>query len=135
MSKMPLAMIKVGRIIHAAPDKVWNLLTDTARWSEWGPTVKAVQSESRYIRAGATGRVKTALGFWAPFRVTEWTEGQFWSWRIFNIRATGHRIDVTAADCCRLIFEVPLWAAPYAIICQIAARRIARTLEAGDSPG
>ena len=134
MSKMPLAMIKVGRIIHATPDKVWNLLTDTAQWSEWGPTVKAVQSESRYIRAGATGRVKTALGFWTPFRVTEWTEGQFWSWRVFNIGATGHRIDVIAADCCRLIFEVPFWAAPYAIICQIAARRIARILEAGDSP-
>ncbi|MGD8272913.1 MAG: SRPBCC family protein [Desulfobacterales bacterium] len=134
MFNMSLPSIKVSRIIQAAPEKVWDMLTDTTRWTEWGPTVRAVQSETRYIEAGSTGYVKTVFGFWAPFAITEWTHQQYWSWRVFNIRATGHRIEIINADCCRLIFEVPLWAAPYAVICQIAADRIGRILKAGDSP-
>ncbi len=134
MFKISLPSIKVSRIVQAAPEKVWDMLIDTECWSQWGPTVKAVQSETRYIRAGSSGYVKTVFGFWAPFSITEWKHRKYWSWHVFNIRATGHRIEMINADCCRLIFEVPLWAAPYAIICQIAAERIARMLQAGDSP-
>lgn len=123
----------VSRIIQTTPDALWDMLTDTMRWSEWGPTVKAVQSDGRYIRAGSTGHVKTVFGFWAPFAITEWADGQYWSWRVFNIRATGHRIQSIDGKRCRLIFEVPLWAGPYAIICRIAADRIARCLETDHS--
>jgi hypothetical protein len=77
--------------------------------------------------------VKTVLGFWAPFAITEWADGQYWSWRVSNIQATGHRIEVIDGKYCKLIFEVPLWASPYAIICKIAADRIARCLETGHS--
>jgi len=121
----------VCRIIRTTPDQLWTLLTDTMSWPQWGPTVKAVQSKIRYIRAGSTGHVKTIFGFWAPFVITEWADRQYWSWQVFNIRATGHRIEVIDGNCCRLIFEVPLWAGPYAIFCKIAADRIARYLEAG----
>lgn len=134
--KMAVPMIKVGRIVRASANEVWDLLTDTQRWTEWGPTVRAVQSKTRYIQAGSKGHVKTTLGFWAPFVITEWTQGQYWSWRVFNIRATGHRIETIDDACCRLVFEVPLWAGPYAMICKLAANRIARCLQSsneGDS--
>ncbi|MGD8344546.1 MAG: hypothetical protein PVI38_13530 [Desulfobacterales bacterium] len=133
MSKLLRSHLKVSRIIQTTPDALWDMLTDTIRWTQWGPTVKAVQSDSRYIRAGSTGHVKTVLGFWAPFAITEWADGQYWSWRVSNIQATGHRIEVIDGKYCKLIFEVPLWASPYAIICKIAADRIARCLETGHS--
>ena len=132
MLKISLPKLKVSRIIRTRPEKLWDLLTDTRRWTEWGPTLKAVQSEARYIRAGSKGHVKTILGFWLPFVVTEWAQGQYWSWHIFNIRATGHRIETIDNACCRLVFEVPLWAGPYVIICKIAANRIARCLQTSD---
>lgn len=134
MFKSFLPNLKVSRIIQTTPDKLWDMLIDTTRWTEWGPTVKAVQSSKRYIRAGSTGHVKTVFSFWVPFVITEWAEGQYWSWHVFNIRATGHRIEIIDGKCCRLIFEVPLWAAPYVIICKIAADRIARDLETGPAP-
>jgi hypothetical protein len=133
MFKISLPRIKVSRTIQATPEEVWDMLTDTECWTEWGPTVKAVRSETRYIQTGSTGYVKTVFGFWAPFVITEWAHRQYWSWHVFNIRATGHRIEMIDSGCCRLIFEVPLWAAPYAVICQIAVARIARILKAGDS--
>jgi hypothetical protein len=130
MLNITLPTIKVSRVIQTKPDILWEWLTDTMRWPQWGPTVTAVQSESRYIRAGSTGRVRTCLGFWAPFLVTEWADRQYWSWNVFNIPATGHRIEIIDADNCRLIFEVPFWAGPYAIVCKRAADRIALCLEA-----
>ena len=133
MFKLIRSHFNISRIIQTTPEALWDMLTDTKSWPQWGPTVKAVQSNSQYIRAGSTGHVKTVLGFWAPFAITEWADGQYWSWRVFNIRATGHRIEIIDGKCCRLIFEVPFWAGPYAIICKVAADRIARYLEAGHS--
>jgi hypothetical protein len=131
--KLIRSHFNISRIIPTTPEALWDMLTDTKSWPQWGPTVKAVQSNSQYIRAGSTGHVKTVFGFWAPFVITEWIDGQYWSWHVFNIRATGHRIEIIDGKCCRLIFEVPFWAGPYAIICKVAADRIARYLEAGHS--
>ncbi len=129
MLKIAFPFITVSRVITTSPENLWDLLTDTTRWLDWGPSINAVRCEGRYIRAGSKGRIRTALGIWAPFIVTEWVHQQYWSWRVFNIRATGHRIDAIDANCCRLTFEVPLWAGPYVMICKLAAHRIARCLE------
>jgi hypothetical protein len=129
MLKISFPFIQVSRIIHASPETLWDLLTDTTRWTEWGPSIHQVQSSDRHIRAGSAGRVKTILGFWAPFVVNEWENQRYWSWRVFNIRATGHRVEVIKANCCKLIFEVPYWALPYAFICSMAAKRVARLAE------
>ena len=133
MFKLIRTHFNISRIIQTTPEALWDMLTDTKSWPQWGPTVKAVQSNSQYIRAGSTGHVKTVFGFWAPFVITEWIDGQYWSWHVFSIRATGHRIEIIDGKCCRLIFEVPFWAGPYAIICKVAADRIARYLETSHS--
>jgi hypothetical protein len=129
MLKISFPFIQVSRIIQASPETLWDLLTDTTRWTEWGPSIHQVQSSDRHIRAGSAGRVKTILGFWAPFVVNEWENQRYWSWRVFNIRATGHRIESINANCCRLIFEVPFWVGPYAVICNLAAKRMARLVD------
>ena len=93
MLKISFPYVRVSRIINASAETLWDLLTDTTRWTEWGPSIQQVQSEERHIRAGSVGRVKTVLGFWAPFVIIEWENRRHWSWRVFNIRATGHRVE------------------------------------------
>lgn len=111
----------------AAPcHEVWALLTDTRRWPEWGPSVRAVECAPPVIGPGSTGRVLTALGVWLPFEVSEWAEGRRWSWRVAGVPATGHRVEPLPDKGCRIVFEVPLVAAPYAFVCRMAAARIAR---------
>lgn len=115
--------------INAPRERVWEILTDTLLWPEWGPSVSAVDSPERWIRSGLSGRVKTALGFWVPFEITDFKAPVFWHWRIAGIPATGHRLRKLDSDHCSLIFEIPYGAFPYAAVCRRAARRIARLAE------
>lgn len=115
--------IDVSRVIDATPDAAWELVTDTGRWPEWGPSVRAVDCERRYITADTEGRVHTPLG-WVPFRVVDCADRR-WTWRVAGVPATGHRVD---ADPTRIVFEVPAIAAGYAPVCAIALRRIERLL-------
>ncbi|MFB6173775.1 MAG: SRPBCC family protein [Halobacteriales archaeon] len=114
----------VSRRIGASAEAAWELLVDTERWTEWGPTVRAVEADERRIEAGTTGRVRTAGGVWVPFEVTG-LEGRRWSWRVAGVPATGHRVE-DLGDACRVAFEIPLPAAWYAPVCERALRRIER---------
>lgn len=118
--------IEISRIIDAPAKFVWALLTDTCRWPLWGPSVVAVRSAERYIRQGATGKVRTAAGFWVPFSVTEFDDGHYWRWHVGGVHATGHRLEPAGKDRCLLVFEIPIWAAPYLVVCKVALDRIAR---------
>ncbi len=84
---------------------------------------------NRFIRKGTEGRIKTAVGIWLPFSITEYKEGHFWSWKVGGIRTTGHRVETQEEGLCKLTFEVPVLAAPYVYICKIALDRIAGILE------
>ncbi|MGD8529839.1 MAG: SRPBCC family protein [Syntrophobacterales bacterium] len=128
MLKTAFPYIEISRVVSASPDTVWELLTDTFTWKDWGPSILAVRSSDRYIIKGSHGRIKTALRFWVPFEVTDLDSGKHWSWRIFGVNATGHRIEQLNGERCRLIFQVPFWAAPYLIVCKIALDRIVRML-------
>jgi uncharacterized protein YndB with AHSA1/START domain len=124
--------LDVSRDIAAAPAAAWQALTDTRRWPTWGPTIAEVRSDDVIIEAGSTGRVRPRLGPWVPFRITHLDPGTRWTWRVAGIPATGHRVEPTAAGC-RVVFEVPLPAAGYALVCHLALRRLARMLEHGPS--
>jgi hypothetical protein len=119
----------VSRPIDAPADSVWELLVDTRRWPEWGPSVTDVECPDRLLSAGSTGRVRTIAGVWVPFTVTSWEEYR-WTWRIGPIPATGHRVD-PAGGHCRAAFEVPIFAAPYVPICWLALRTIDRLASDG----
>lgn len=119
----------VSRSFRKPCSYLWELLTDTTTWPQWGPSVKEVECRNRFIRKGTEGRVKTVGGIWLPFLITGYEEGRFWSWKVAGIPATGHRVEPRKDGLCRLTFEVPLIAVPYAYICKIALDRIAGILE------
>ena len=129
MVKFVSGHIEVYRDMRVSCDKVWDIITDTTRWVEWGPSIMAVECHDRYIRKGSRGRVRTAIGLWVHYEITACDEGKYWSWRVFGIHATGHRVEQQGDDICRLIFEIPFLAVPYAYVCKTALKRIARIAE------
>jgi uncharacterized protein YndB with AHSA1/START domain len=122
--------VEVGGVVLAPPQRVWELLTDVERWPEWGPSVRAVRCSHRRIELGSKGKVRTALGFWVPFVITELVPGSYWAWKVASIQATGHRVEPLETGSCRLTFEIPLWAAPYGLLCKVAVARLARLAKA-----
>ena len=118
--------ISIGRRIHAPAAVVWHLLVDTRAWTLWGPSIRAVAADNVTIHAATRGRIQIRSGIWLPFEITQWVPGRYWSWKVGGIKATGHRvIPVDARSCC-LCFDVPIWAAPYMVICLWAVKRIKR---------
>lgn len=132
MIKFVSGHIEVYRDMCVSSGEVWDIITDTTRWVEWGPSIIEVVCQGRYIRKGSRGRVRTAIGFWVHYEITAFDEGKYWSWRVLGIPATGHRVEPQGDNICRLIFEMPFLAAPYAYVCKIALKRIARIVEQRD---
>jgi hypothetical protein len=128
MLKISSTRISVGKLYHSSPPLVWELITDTAQWPRWGPTIKRVRFPERFIRKGSSGQVLTALGIWLPFAIDEYEHASFWSWKVAAIKATGHRLQASETGGCYLWFEVPMVAAPYALVCQMALWRIENLL-------
>jgi hypothetical protein len=122
-------VLEVSRIIHAPLEEVWELLVNTSRWHEWGPSVRSVDCLEEYIKKGIKGRVQTVVGIWIPFEITKFTDNYYWAWSVSGVHATGHRVELINEKQCRLIFEVPLLAAPYVTVCKIAAKRIEKLLQ------
>ncbi len=129
MIRFDFPHLEVSETVPGPCDRVWDLLVDTARWPDWGPSVRAVTCRDRRIRRGSTGWVETPLGLKVPFRITELEAGRFWTWRVCGISATGHRVEPQGGGRCRLTFTLPALAAPYAIVCRLAIRRIAALLQ------
>jgi hypothetical protein len=116
----------VSRVVDAPADSAWTVLRDTHLWAEWGPSVGAVDAPTRYVERGTSGRVRVA-GVWVPFEVTG-CEPYRWTWRVAGLPATGHVVDPLDERRCRVAFEIPLAAAPYAVVCRVALRRIEQLL-------
>jgi len=114
--------LEVSRVVAAEPRDAWALLTDTHRWTEWGPTVTGVVATDRFVRRGSRGRVRTPAGVWLPFEVTDCVSFR-WRWTVAGVRATGHRVEALDEGC-RVVFEVPLSAWWYVPVCRAALRRI-----------
>jgi hypothetical protein len=122
----------VARDVAADRAAAWDLLVDTERWPEWGPSVRAVEAEHRRIREGTTGHVRLPGGLELPFEVTVCADYR-WTWRVARIPATGHRVDPPADSAsagCRVVFELPPLAAGYVPVCLRALDRIAMLLAA-----
>ena len=115
--------------IDAPVEAVWELLIDTRRWPEWGPSVTAVDCRERFIRSGTVGRFRIPVGIWVPFVITDFEPLHQWCWRVAGVPATFHLVIPLGPDRTRLIFKLPGIAFPYAVVCRRAGQRIARLLK------
>lgn len=129
MVKRHSLFISVQRELRASAESAWDMLTDTTMWQLWGPTVRSVTCSDRYIHRGSTGKVCTPIGLWVPFLITEYEHKNYWTWKVAGIQATGHRLIQFNTNSCFIAFELPLLWMPYAIVCRIALKRMARLLE------
>ncbi|KAA9397071.1 SRPBCC family protein [Haloarcula sp. CBA1130] len=109
--------------VAASVDTVWDILTDTECWADWGPSVTAVETTTRHIDVGTTGRVRAAGVVWLPFEVTACTPYR-WTWNVARLPATGHFAE-ERADGAVVGFEIPPLATGYAPVCARACQRIA----------
>ena len=116
--------MEVERIIEAPASRVWEVLTRFVYWPEWGPSDREVRCDEDSVRPGLTGRVRTPLGVWIPFEITEVVPGRRWGWRVLGREATGHEVEPRGPERCVLRFIMPSWALPYALVCEVALRRI-----------
>jgi uncharacterized protein YndB with AHSA1/START domain len=116
----------VARIVAAPAATMWTLLAQPHRWPEWGPSVRDVECSDDEIRPGTHGRVRTPIGLWLPFTITAVEPGRTWHWRVAGLAATGHRLEPVDEHHTRVVFEVPAWGFPYAIVCWAALRNLVR---------
>ncbi|MFU1781993.1 SRPBCC family protein [Haloarcula japonica] len=117
--------------VDASVDTVWEVLTDTDCWPDWGPSVSAVEISDRYITAGTTGRVRVAGAVWLPFEVTACVPYR-WTWNVARLPATGHFAEDRAGGSV-VGFEIPPLATGYAPVCARACRRIATLTQQRES--
>jgi len=128
--------IGFSKPLEAPVDRVWRLITDTQTWHRWGPSVRAVDCDDRFIRSGSSGRIRTPVGVWVPFVVESFEPESYWDWRVAGVPATGHRVEPVGPNRCRLTFTVPVWAFGYGLVCRLALMRIDRLLiQAGKQHG
>ena len=135
MIKLTGSQLSISRVVNASSQEAWDLLTDTRKWRQWGPTVIAADCADRYIRKGALGRVQILSGQWLQFVITEYEHHHYWHWKVASISATGHRVDDLDTCKCRIAFELPILWAPYIIVCWVALKRIAGMLETSKPRG
>ena len=118
--------VAADRVIAAPLGEVWEVLVETRHWPEWGPTVTRVDGPARIVH-GTTGRVRTPVGIWLPFEITEFDERHQWSWNVGGVGATGHRVERVeraGQDATRLTFTAPTWAVAYLPVLRTGLRRI-----------
>ncbi len=129
MLKIAFPFIEVSHIIDAPSHDVWRIMTDTRLWPRWGPSVREIECTDTHLKAGSTGRLQLFWPLWVKFVITEFEEGKYWSWHILGLRATGHRVEPISATRCRAVFTIPIFAAPYVVVCELALKRIRELTE------
>lgn len=119
-----LPSVDVGRRLDVPAAAAWAALSRFEHWPAWGPSVAAVDPPRGDVRPGATGHVQGPVGPWVPFRIDQVEPGRRWTWHVAGVPATGHRVEADGPDACRVVFEVPVWALPYAVVCRLALPRL-----------
>lgn len=123
--------LSVGRFVRAPPSEAWALISRTGSWPRWGPSVSAVEPPDLELSLGLHGRVRTPLGLWPPFQITDLDPPRSWAWSVLLIPATSHTVE-PAPSGCRVSFSVPAAGVAYLAVCRLALERIAELLEAPD---
>lgn len=70
-----MSLHESARQSTAPPDRVWQIWSDTAHWSEWNPDVAEMTVEGPF-QTGAQATMKTRAGRTHRMRITEVTAPQ-----------------------------------------------------------
>jgi hypothetical protein len=71
--------------IAASPARVWEVMTDVARWPEWTPSVKEIRFlDAPPLREGSAVRIDQPRLLPARYRVTALEPGRAFSWSTGN---------------------------------------------------
>lgn len=98
--------------IGAAPERVWQVLTDVERWPEWTETMRRVERlDSGPFGLGSTVRIEQPRLRPAIWLVTELTPGASFSWTSTTAGVTsvaGHRLTATGAGRVRVEVSIEM---------------------------
>jgi hypothetical protein len=65
------------------PDEAWDRYLHPAKWSDWSPQIRGVETDAVRIDPGVTGRVVGPLGLRAPFVVDAVDDAaREWTWSV-----------------------------------------------------
>jgi uncharacterized membrane protein len=97
------------RSIDAPAAQVWSVLSDVGRWPEWTPTVDSVERlDAGPFGVGSRARVRQPRLAAAVWEVTEWVDGERFTWvsHTPGVTTTG-RHEVAAQDGgCRVVLRI-----------------------------
>jgi uncharacterized protein YndB with AHSA1/START domain len=122
----------------ASPERVWSLISQPERWSEWSPYVVGAEGlGSPQVVEGARGHVILRGGVRIAARVTEVTAGESWSWQVGGLRIR-HIVRPASGGGSRIEHEIAGAALPWSLVAiayvpivGLIARNIARVAERG----
>jgi carbon monoxide dehydrogenase subunit G len=75
--------VKLVRSIHieAPPERVWAVISDVERWTEWTPSVLSIKRlDSGPFRVGSEADIELRLSPRAVWTVTKLDEGRMFIW-------------------------------------------------------
>ena len=67
--------------IHAPPERVWPIMADLERWSEWTPSISGIEVlDGKPAGLGSQVRVRQPKLLPATFTITEWKPDRGFKW-------------------------------------------------------